>query len=174
LVQIPGWPWIFWLLAISSGVCLLMITAFLPETSRNMVGTGSRKTAPMLRPLFTCFQPSVSVSSPCHEESTNVEKTQSARALLPERRRWRVPNPLASLRLLWAKDTALITSIFGIHYMNFSCLQASLSSILLNIYRISELKTGLAYLPFGIGSCIGSYLSGIGLSLILILNWTTV
>lgn len=163
MVQLPGWRWIFWFLAISSGLCLLMITTFLPETSRYIVGTGSRKATSIHRPLLTWFQPSALL--PRHEESANVEKTQSELALLPERRQLRIPNPLASLRLLWAKDTALITSIYGIYYMNFSCLQASLSSILINVYRISELKAGLAYLPFGIGSCIGSYLSGMSFSL---------
>lgn len=73
---------------------------------------------------------------------------------------FRIPNPLTSLKMLWAKDTALITLIYGIYYMNFSCLQASISTLFISLYGLSEVKAGLIYLPFGIGSCIGAYCSG--------------
>lgn len=63
--------------------------------------------------------------------------------------------------MLWAKDTALITTIYGIYYMDFSCLQGSLSPLFINLYHLSKLNAGLIYLPFGVGSVMGAYCSGI-------------
>lgn len=78
----------------------------------------------------------------------------------PTRKEFKVPNPLKSLKLLWSKDTALITLIFGIFYMNLSSLQTSTSTLLIGLYGISDLQAGLIYLPSGIGSCIGAYGAG--------------
>jgi hypothetical protein len=57
-------------------------------------------------------------------------------------------------------DSALITLIFGIFYMNLSSLQASTSTLFIEIHGISGLQLGLVYLPSGIGSCIGAYGAG--------------
>lgn len=62
--------------------------------------------------------------------------------------------------MLRAKDLTLVTTIYGVYYMNFSCLQASLSSIFIALYNFSELNAGLIYLPFGAGSVTGAYCSG--------------
>lgn len=67
---------------------------------------------------------------------------------------------MASLKLLMAKDCISIVLIFGIFYMNLSCVQASTSTLFMDIYGISELKSGLIYLPSGIGSIIGAYGAG--------------
>ncbi|KAF6828735.1 hypothetical protein CMUS01_08444 [Colletotrichum musicola] len=83
------------------------------------------------------------------------------------KRRLKLPNPLKSLRLLWAKDSALITLIFGVFYMNLSSLQASLSTLFVEIYSILGLQLGLVYLPSGVGSCIGAYFSGVAFPILL-------
>jgi predicted MFS family arabinose efflux permease len=158
LAQSPGWRWIFWVLTFSSGFCLLLIAFFLPETSRFIVGNGSRKFSSLHRTLFSYFRaPKIS-----HVQSdfAGSEKGPSELSDDPIRNPFRTPNPLRSLKMLWTKDTALITLICGVYYMNFSCLQASMSTLFIKIYRISELKAGLVYLPFGIGSCLGAYCSG--------------
>lgn len=66
-----------------------------------------------------------------------------------------MPNPLQSLKLLWAIDSALIALIFGVFYVNLSSLQASTLTLFTDVYRISGLQLGLVYLPTGIGSVIG-------------------
>ena len=158
LAQRPGWRWIFWVLAIASGVCLLLISLFLPETSRATVGNGSQKVMGLHRTLFSYVsfsKPPPSRGGAARSGSPPLEQKDD-NLLKP----FRIPNPLKSLKMLWAKDTALITLIYGVYYMNFSCLQASISTLFIGIYGLSELKAGLVYLPFGIGSCIGAYLSG--------------
>lgn len=158
LAQYPGWRWIFWTLAISSGICLLLICFFLPETSRFIVGNGSRKVSGLHRTLFSYYHPSKSTHLQTgFAGSEGGPPEQQDEAI---RQPFRIPNPLTSLKMLWAKDTALITLIYGIYYMNFSCLQASISTLFISLYGLSEVKAGLIYLPFGIGSCIGAYCSG--------------
>jgi len=162
LTQHAGWRWIFWTLTISSGFCLILIALFLPETSRFMVGNGSWKVSGLHRTLFSFFHTSKSLNLQGDLAlSSNRPIEQETRAT---RKTYQIPNPLASLKMLWAKDTALITLIYGIYYMNFSCLQASMSTIFIKSYGLSELKAGLIYLPFGIGSVIGAYFSGMLLS----------
>ncbi|PGH11174.1 hypothetical protein AJ79_05016 [Helicocarpus griseus UAMH5409] len=155
LAQHPGWRWIFWLLAISSGLCFLLIVLFLPETFRFIVGNGSRKVSGLHRTLFS--YPQQLISSRSQNVCASSEDTSNDEVA---RKPFRVPNPLASLRILWAKDTALIMLINGIYYTNFSCLQASMSTLFIKLYGLSELHAGLVYLPFGVGSCLGAYCSG--------------
>lgn len=121
---------------------------FLPETSRCIVGNGSRNVSALYRPIFRYHQSRKSIP----QQALNEEET------IP--RNFRIPNPLATLKVLASRDSLLITAIYGVYYMNFSCLQGSLSTLFIDIYRLSELKAGLVYLPFGVGSCIGAYCSG--------------
>ena len=158
LTQQLDWRWIVWILAISSGVCLFLVSVFVPETSRYVVGNGSRAVSGLHRTLTSCL-----ASSKSSRISTTAAGPQE---LSPDRqdeklsRKFRILNPLASLKMLWAKDTALITIIYGIYYMVFSCLQASLSPLFIEIYRLSEFSAGLIYLPFGAGFVAGAYCSG--------------
>ena len=158
LTQQLGWRWIFWTLAISSGVCLILILVFLPETSRYVVGNGSRKTSGLNVALISYLhrlKPSCLLDAATSENRGSID--HQGRDTV---RKLRIPNPLASLKLLWAKDTALITTVYGVYYMVFSCLQASLSPLFIDLYHLSELNAGLIYLPFGAGSVGGAYCSG--------------
>ena len=157
LTQQLGWRWILWTLAISSGVCLLLILIFLPETSRYVVGNGSRKTSGLSVALISYFHsqgPSSVLNATTSENGASP--VQQGEATVQRLRR---PNPLASLKLLWAKDTALITTIYGVYYMAPSRPQASLSPFFIDLYHLSELNAGLIYLPFGAGSVAGAYTS---------------
>ncbi|KAJ5663475.1 MFS general substrate transporter [Penicillium longicatenatum] len=147
LVEAPGWRWIFWIPAIAAGICLLCIALFLPETARSIVGNGSRKVSTLYRPIVRYGQSRASTDLTAGNEED-----------VPPRK-FRIPNPLASLRVLASRSSILITGINGIYYMDFSCLQGSMSTLFIDIYKLSELKVGLVYVPFGIGSCVGAYCS---------------
>lgn len=158
LAQHPSWRWIFWVLAMSSGICLILIFLFLPETSRSIVGNGSRTVSGLHRTLFSYLDPSTTRFLN-KSFADSVDRPAEQQNEVP-RKSFRIPNPLASLKMLWAKDTLLITLIYGVYYTNFSCLQASMSTLFIKLYELSQLKAGLTYLPFGIGSCVGAYCSG--------------
>lgn len=123
-----------------------------------MVGNGSGKFLGVRRTILSYLRTrSLSPSPDQFEHSTSNQRDPIEGTT---EKRFRLPNPLESLKLLWARDSALITLIFGISYMNLSSLQASTSTLFIGIYGISELQTGLVYLPSGIGSCIGAYATG--------------
>ncbi|EXJ89009.1 hypothetical protein A1O3_02073 [Capronia epimyces CBS 606.96] len=155
LAQSTGWRWIFRFLSILSGTCLLLIALLLPETARSVVGNGSGAVSGLRRTPFSYFV-SVPPPGPIPESNnTKIESTPSPE--VPDRKGFHMPNPMASLKLLLAKDCFSIVLIFAIFYMNLSCVQASTSTLFIHLYGISELKSGLIYLPSGIGSIIGAY-----------------
>jgi hypothetical protein len=45
--------------------------------------------------------------------------------------------------------------------MTLTCLQASLSSLFIEIYGLNELQAGLIYLPFGIGCAVAAFGTGV-------------
>ncbi|KAH6636428.1 major facilitator superfamily domain-containing protein [Chaetomium tenue] len=162
LTSYAGWRWIFGFLAIWSSICVLLIALLLPETARSVVGNGSRKVSTLRRPLIAISSfrspEQVPYSSGKDDGSGTapVSRPEDGRESHP----FKFPNPLASLKLLWAKDSALITLIFGVFYMNLSSLQATTSTLFVEIHSISGIGLGLVYLPSGIGSCIGAYYAG--------------
>lgn len=158
LTSYPGWRWIFWFLAILSGTCLLLVALLLPETARSIVGDGSGKVSGLRRTILSYFQ--FSTLPPSRNKSDNPNSEPWVSVEDHTGRRLRLPNPLESLKILWAKDSALVTLIFGIFYMNLCSLHASTSTLFNEVYGISGLQLGLVYLPSGIGSCIGAYCAG--------------
>jgi MFS family permease len=142
LLYYKNWTAIFWFLAVFSGVCLCLIFFVLPETARNIVGDGS------LKPPWTSRTPFLS-------------NTYRDRSALSEKRRSRpVVNPLSCLVLLWDYCNAIVISSQSVCYMTLTCLQASLSSICFQIYRLNKLQLGLIYIPFGVGCAISAFGTG--------------
>ncbi|KAF1836461.1 MFS general substrate transporter, partial [Decorospora gaudefroyi] len=142
LTSAAGWPWIFWFLCIISGSCLAAMLFLLPETSRNIVGNGS------IRPLNYLWIP-----SPLVMRHWEVEETSPTHA-------WRVPNPFQSLMILRRKDNAIIIVACGLLYAVYTCINASLSTLFVNVYHLNQLEAGLIYLPFGIGGALSTFVSG--------------
>ncbi|KAG8158520.1 hypothetical protein KVR01_011642 [Diaporthe batatas] len=146
LVEKAGWQWIFRFLCILSGLNLVLITIFLPETGRAIVGNGSFRATGINRSPISCVksprQPSVSTSDPL------------------EKPRLRIPNPLLALKILFKKDVALLMYANGVFYINYQCTQASLSSLFMATYGLNALQAGLCYLPYGIACTAGTFLTG--------------
>ena len=159
LTQHPSWRWTFWFLAITSAACLGLVALLLPETSRYIVRNGSQPVHGIHRSTISFFvQKRLQRQKTDHIEGQTAVEARSNRS---PSKPFHVPNPLTSLKILFAKDAIMITLIYGVFYMNFSCLQASLSTLVLRLYTYSELEAGLLYLPFGVGSIAGAYSSGL-------------
>ena len=146
LAQSPGWPWIFWLLVILSGLCLVILFLFLPETAREIVGSGG----------FPASQTGMIVCSIWNRK----KHTSDSGDRVSQPRRIRFPNPLKCLVLLARNDTVLIVTINGIFYSTYCCVQASQALLFIEIYRFEEIQAGLIYLPFGVGCALASFISG--------------
>lgn len=71
-----------------------------------------------------------------------------------------MPNPFAVIKLACSPGTALILVVYGVGYATYSCLQASLSTLFLEVYNISGLASGLIYLPFGCACAMSAFGTG--------------
>ncbi len=151
LAQKAGWRWIFGFLAISGALSLVLIAVKLPETARNIVGNGSRPSIGLNKSILILWR----------EKKNTLSSGQQTGASehVPQVANLRIPNPIRSIAILLSKDTAPIILINAVFYTAYSCLQASLSSLFINIYGYKELEAGLIYIPFGVGCFIASLLS---------------
>lgn len=120
-----------------------------PETARNIVDDGSRPTHGMNKPISSFLQPR-SVDNTTH--ISELDDGQPARKA--------VINPIASLKLIRNPATALILLVYGVGYATYSCLQASLSTLFLEIYGISGIASGLIYIPFGVACALSAFGTG--------------
>ena len=80
LAQHTGWPWIFWLLAIVSGFCLVFLFVFLPETARTIVGSGG----------YAATVPGLDICSKSGRQKHFPQRTDNSSLI----GRLRLPNPL--------------------------------------------------------------------------------
>lgn len=145
MAEKASWRWIFWFLAILSGLCLTTIVTCLPETSRKIVGNGSIPGRGINRTILSCLR---------RIPNTSADESEVPKPI------FRIPNPFTCLRIVFHKDTALILFANAIFYMNYSCMQASLPPLLMHIYGLNALQVGLTYLAYGIGCGAASYLAG--------------
>ncbi|KAI7777973.1 chloramphenicol resistance protein [Diaporthe eres] len=146
LVEKAGWLWIFHFLGILSGLNLVLMVIFFPETGRAMVGNGSLPANGINRTLLSCILP--------RRQTCVVTTTASRKPKL------RVPNPLIALKILFKKDVALLMYANGVFYMNYQCTQSSLSSLFMTTYGLNALQAGLCYLPYGIACTAGTFVTG--------------
>ncbi|KAH7169908.1 multidrug resistance protein [Dactylonectria macrodidyma] len=137
-----GWPWIFWFLSIASGACLIMMVFLLPETSRNIVGNGSVRPPGHLRlPVPRLFR---------HWTENTVA----------DDRKRKIPNPLRSLKILTRVDNLGLALSCGFLYTVYTCINATLSVLLIDMYSLEQWQVGLIYLPFGLGGVISTFFCG--------------
>ncbi|PKY05001.1 MFS transporter [Aspergillus campestris IBT 28561] len=147
LTNYLGWRWIFWFLTICSATFFLVLLLFLPETSRPLVGNGSR------RPPR---------SSLCLLDLTNTRRHGStAPPLIPNSgrglSRW---NPFAALLALRDRAVFLVVMANGINFCGSVAITTSQPSQFKEVYALSDLHIGLCFLPFGIGGIVASYVQG--------------
>lgn len=80
--------------------------------------------------------------------------------IIKNKTRVRLGNPLRCLVLLWDYNNAIVIYSQSVCYMTLTCLQASLSSLFIEIYGLNQLQAGLIYLPFGVGCAISAFGTG--------------
>ncbi|KAL1878119.1 hypothetical protein VTK73DRAFT_7999 [Phialemonium thermophilum] len=141
-----GWKWIFWFLCILGGVCLVLVLLTLPETARSLVGNGSVPPKGINRSIL---------SLRTGKQSEVTEDRDSY-----QRQKMGIPNPLASLKLLRRYDVAIVVVCNGLSYGTYCSLQASLSTLFIDLYDYKQLEVGLIYLPFGAGCLFSVYAWG--------------
>lgn len=147
LAQLAGWPWIFWLLVILGGGCLVPFILFFPETCRSVVGNGNYTAGRLNEPLVPALRPKNRSAPP-----ENMKLNHAFR---------RIPNPLKCLRIIIRRHDALLLMSNALFYITYSCLQASLAPLMMQYYGLNALEAGLCYLSYGLATITSSFLVGI-------------
>ncbi|KAI5918752.1 major facilitator superfamily domain-containing protein [Camillea tinctor] len=142
-----GWRSIFWFLSAATPCCLVPMLLFLPETARGIVGDGSIPASGINRAIIPILTPRTDASRTTQPLPSQSEKGASL-------------NPLAVFRIMRFPETAIILFVYGINYAVYSCLQASLSTLLVETYGISGAFVGLSYLPFGVACALAAFSTG--------------
>jgi MFS family permease len=138
LADRAGWPSIFIFLAAFSGSLLILLALFLHETARSLVGNGSRGARGMNRPLSDVIWHKKPLRTP------------------PNPAKFRVPNILPCLRLVFHRTTLPILLVNAVFYMMYSCVQATLAPLVQRHYGLSPLQAGLCYLSYGVAGGVAS------------------
>ncbi|KAI1329429.1 putative major facilitator superfamily transporter [Xylariaceae sp. FL0255] len=146
LTEFASWPWIFWLLSILGGICLVPFAILFPETCRGVVGNGAYKGGKWNEPVLRVLCPRNRCAPPENAKLGHKLKT--------------FPNPFTCLRIIGRRHDALLLSSNAAFYIAYSCLQASLAPLLMQYYHLNPLQAGLSYLSYGIATISSSYIIG--------------
>lgn len=151
LSQHLGWHSVFWFLLVLSGVYLVPLLLFLPETSRKLVGDGS--TPP---PRWNMSLLNVTMAS--RQRRSNPNYTPPPR---PARQPLKWPNPLPVLRLYTQLEYCILLSFAAIAYAAFYGISSSLTVQFSQIYHLNSTYQGLLFLPQALGSIFSAITNSI-------------
>lgn len=157
LSQYLGFRSIFWFLTIVSGVSLMSILVFLPETLRTIAGNGSVR----LKGLYKPFIYYIIEQKDVKEDAVPTE----------QKKKVTLKTVFAPLTFLAEKDV-FITLFFGaIVYTVWSMVTSSTSDLFETRYGLNTLEVGLTFLGNGMLSLpVSRYYHSSSLSKSLFLN----
>lgn len=139
-----GWRSVFWFLAISSGVFLVLLMLVLPETLRAIVGNGSRN------PKLALIRFPLSAYQKLNHVKVMVQVDTVTKPV----------DLLGPFRILFDKRVALVISFLSIYYMVWQMSITAMSTLFQDRYHISEIEIGLTFIANGVGSMVGTLVIG--------------
>jgi len=164
-----GFAWVFWALAIFGVTVFIVVGIALPETARNVVGNGSLEATGWSRNWSSMVMPRKpncckSNGIQTSEEGTDCREDRFAcpvaKPMSSKRHKFKMANPVAALRIIFYKETALVLWMAASPYAVWYCVQASIPTIYKDIYAFNEFQIGLSYLTGGFGTVLGGYANG--------------
>lgn len=147
------WRAIFWFLVIAAGASFVLLVLILPETARFIVGNG------LVKPQHPWNQaPSMILRGKLIPSQKQIPFEQGAQfALLVPPKKTSI---LRTFRIVCYKDVALTLAPIGLHYTLWFMIITAQSTLLQSEYNFTVLQVGISYLANGIGSILGSLVSG--------------
>lgn len=146
MAQYLGFRSIFWFLLIFSGLVLLTLIVFLPETLRRVADNGSVPLHGIYKPLVRNF------TKKNGDETVQFERQP--------RKPVSIKTFLDSFKMLFHKDI-FCTLLFGsVIYTAWSMVTASNSALFTEEYGLNDTQNGLVFLPNGLGCVLGSIVMG--------------
>ncbi|KAK0654669.1 Quinidine resistance protein 1 [Lasiodiplodia hormozganensis] len=143
-----GWRAIFWFLTIYSAVFLVLLILLLPETLRSIVANGGRVPPnPIAKyPLLV------------YQKTSMVKWTPETESLQPAARKHiDVTGPF---RILISKQAAPIILFLAIYYAVWQMSITAMSSLFEEHYGLGETEIGLTFIANGVGSMVGTLVTG--------------
>lgn len=159
-----SYAWVFWALVIFGGSVFLFVGVGLPETARSIVGNGGVEATGWGKSWWNLLRGRS--KTVCDPTETNTkgeivgDTNREAKIGPGKKAKFKMANPMAAIRILFWKDTALVLWMAGSPYAVWYAVQASIPSIYKDIYHFNELQIGLSYLTGGFGTVSGGYLNG--------------
>jgi MFS family permease len=156
LSQHLGWRSVFWFLVIVAGLMLALILVFYPETCRHIVGNGSTMPPPFYRSLWQALKHRRNIGR------TNMDDVDNGADEAQQKRRFsfKPPNVLASVLMLFRKDSGLILWTSSISFAGFYCNSVAIPNLFSERYGYDETTVGLMYLPLAAGSLAAAAIVG--------------
>ncbi|KAG9792292.1 hypothetical protein KCU88_g907, partial [Aureobasidium melanogenum] len=139
LAEYLGWRAIFWFLVILGAAFFVIFGVFFPETERRR---------------------RLEEAKEADQDQDQDPSSSTPEVELPERPKFRFPNPLRSMYLIFDKENALLLFYNAFLFAAFYDVTAALPSQLKIIFGYSELQIGLCYIPFGFGSMCAALTNG--------------
>ncbi|QIW95921.1 hypothetical protein AMS68_001439 [Peltaster fructicola] len=151
--QYLDWHWLFWFLLILSAAFTIPFLLFMPETCRNIVGDGS------VPPPWTSWNLSDHIRFKKREKD-NILVDQAKLEALRKNYKITIPNPLASLKVLFSREGFLLLVPTGLAFALYYALVTGASEVFASVYGFDELDVGLIFLSIGGGSIIAAFTVG--------------
>ncbi|KAH8742478.1 major facilitator superfamily domain-containing protein [Diaporthe sp. PMI_573] len=146
LANFFGFRSIFIFLVILSSLVIIMIIVFLPETLRSIAGNGSLRLTGIHQPLIARFTKEL----PYMQDPDDTV----------QRKKVTLMTFIEPLKLLAQKDILLNLLFGGVVYAIWSMVTSSTTGLFKSRFGLSELLLGLAFLPNGFGTIVGSAIVG--------------
>ncbi|EYE92653.1 putative MFS transporter [Aspergillus ruber CBS 135680] len=156
LAQYLGWKSIFWFLTIASGVFLVPLLLFLPETARNVVGDGTSPAQSWNRPLVQYFYHNSAAKQP----SEDLDRSDSSGSPEKPQHKLSFPNPLKPLVIVFHPNSIIVLLVTGVIMGGNMTVLSSITEMYSTQYGLSILQIGLCYITLGTGSILASVITG--------------
>ncbi|KAK9470449.1 major facilitator superfamily domain-containing protein [Dipodascopsis tothii] len=143
-----GWRMTFWFLLALAGADLAVIVLVMPETGRRIVGNGS------VRPSW------INTALVDLVRSRHAGKPPAPRSGLTAGMVLRSLNPLRCVRYIVQLDLFFVLIANAAVYTSFYCVTVGAATLLADVYGLSTVMVGVCFLPYGVGSTLGSIVVG--------------
>ncbi|KAL2873372.1 hypothetical protein SGCOL_011453 [Colletotrichum sp. CLE4] len=143
-----GWMSIFWFLTIYCAVFLTFLALLLPETLRAVVGNGAKTPRGCLGKYPLIFYQGSS-QVPRYVGASISKKTTPKRVDI-----------IGPLRILFNKCATPIVVFLAVYYAVWQMSITAMSSLFESRYGLTETRIGLTFIANGVGSMIGTLVTG--------------
>lgn len=147
------WHWLFWFLLIFSGVFTVPLFLFLPETCRKIVGDGSIPPPPLNTSLTDVIRHK-------RRAKRGLVFDAAEQAELRKNYRFRFPNPLATLWILFDPASLVILVATGLNLACFYAISTGASAAFRDEYGFNDIQIGLVFIPIGVGGILAAFTTG--------------